>query len=80
MLKFKNIEIDLLTDYHMYLFIERRMRGVISNCIKRHAKANNPYLNICNKKLPNFFLVFTDANSCTLRPWNNQCLIIILNG
>ena len=44
LLKKTGVELDLLTDYEMHLFVERGMRGEISMVSKRYAKANNPML------------------------------------
>ena len=42
LLRKTGVELELLTDLDMHLFIERGMRGSISMASKRHAKANNP--------------------------------------
>ena len=42
LLKKTGVELELLTDYEMHLFVERGMRGGISMVSKRCAKANNP--------------------------------------
>ena len=41
MLKMTKIELDLISDIDMYLFIEKGMREGISHIAKRHGKANN---------------------------------------
>ena len=41
MFKMTGIELDLIPDIDMHLFIEKGMRGGISYVAKRHSKANN---------------------------------------
>ena len=43
MLKMTEIELELISNIDMYLFIEKGMRGCISYIAKRHSKANNKY-------------------------------------
>ena len=44
LLKHTKIKLELPTDYNMYLFIEKGMRGGIFTEMQRYSKDNNPYL------------------------------------
>lgn len=64
MLKYTNVELELLHDYDMYLFIEKGIRGGITSCVKRYATANNQYLKSnYDPKLKNSFLTYIDGNN-----------------
>ncbi|KAK3720534.1 hypothetical protein QZH41_001987 [Actinostola sp. cb2023] len=57
------VELELLTDPDMYLFVEEGLRGGISMITHRHAKANNPYVQDYNPEQPHNYLMYLDANN-----------------
>ncbi|KAF4529670.1 hypothetical protein B566_EDAN017511 [Ephemera danica] len=59
-LRITKIKLDLLTDYDMYLTIEKGIRGGIAQCCKRYSVANNPYLG--NKKGKKYIMYFDQNN------------------
>jgi hypothetical protein len=62
MLKFTGIEIELITDVDMYLFIEKSIRGGISQVSKRYSKANNVYMKQkFNSKQDLKYIVYLDG-------------------
>jgi len=63
MLKMTKIELDLITDIDMALFIEKGLRGGISYIAHRYARANNKYLSDYNPKLDDSYLMYLDANN-----------------
>ncbi|KAL9959333.1 hypothetical protein ACROYT_G032647 [Oculina patagonica] len=63
LLKKTGVELELLTDSEMYLFIERGMRGGISMVSKRYAKANNPYVEGYDPSKPKKYIQYLDANN-----------------
>ena len=78
MLKFTGVKIQLLTDIDMYLFIEKSLRGGVSQVSCRYSQANNKYMGDkfdINKKSK--FITYFDANnlygwaSCQSLPFGN---------
>ena len=50
-LKKTKVKLELLTDYHMILMMEKGIRGGICQSTYRQAKANNRYMKNYNKTL-----------------------------
>lgn len=63
MLKKTGVQLELLTDYEMHMFIELGMRGGISTITQRYAKANNKYLKDYNKDEKSSYIMYLDANN-----------------
>ena len=63
LLKMTGVNLELLTDHDMHLFVERGIRGGISMVSKRHAKANNPLLTDYDESKPNSYIMYLDANN-----------------
>ena len=62
-LKMSNVELELLPDPDMYLFVEKGLRGGISMVSNRYSKANNPYISEYNREDERKCVTYLDANS-----------------
>ena len=63
MLKMTGIELELILDIDMHLFIEKGMRGGISYIAKRSSKANNKYMQSYDTNKPSRFITYLDTNN-----------------
>ena len=63
MLKMTGIELELISDIDMHLFIEKGMRGGISYIAKRYCKANNKYVKGYDANKDDSFIMYFDANN-----------------
>ena len=63
MLKMTRIEIDLISDIDMHLFIEKGMRGGTSYIAKIHSKAMNKYMECYDSSSKSKYITYLDANN-----------------
>ena len=68
MLKIAGIELEVISDIDMHLFIEKGMCGGISYIAKRHSKANNKYMKSydsseCSSIEESVYIICLDANN-----------------
>jgi hypothetical protein len=63
-LKMTGQKLELLTNYDVILMIENSIRGGITQCSNRHAKANNKYMkDQYDKNKESVFIEYLDANN-----------------
>ena len=62
-LKKTSIELELLTDYDMFLMVEEGIRGGICHSIHRHAKANNKYMKNYDESKESSYIQYLDVNN-----------------
>ena len=56
MLKMTGIELELISETDMYLFVEKGMRGGISYIAKRHGKASKKCMQSCDSSKENKYI------------------------
>ena len=65
MLKMTKIELELVSDIDMHLFVEKGIRGGISYIAKskRHSKANRKYMECYDSSKESKYITYLDANN-----------------
>ena len=63
MLKYTGVELELFTDINYYEFMEKGIRGGLSQISTRYAKANNKYMRLYDPEQEESYIVYLDANN-----------------
>ena len=63
MLKMTEIELELISDTNIYLFLVKKMRVGISYIAKRFSKSSNKYMRFYDNSKPSKYIIYLDANN-----------------
>ena len=63
MRKMTKIELKLISNIHIYLFVEKEMIGGISYIAKQLSKANNKYMKPYDNSKPSKYITYLNANN-----------------
>ena len=63
MLKMTGVELEIISDIDMHLFIEKGVRRGISYIAKRHSKANNKYMKDYDNTKETIYDMYLDKNN-----------------
>ena len=58
-----DIKLEPMVDIDMFQFIEKGLRGGVSNIANRYGKANNKYMKEYDEKAPSKYIMYLDANN-----------------
>ena len=71
------IELELISDIGMYLFVEKGMKGGISYIAKRYSKPNSKYMKSYDDSKPSKCIMHLDANN--LYGWAMSYIFLTVN-
>ena len=63
MFKMAEIELELISDNDMYLFVEKRMGGGISYIAKKKSKVNSKYMKSYDNSKSSKYYMYLDINN-----------------